>query len=878
MAGQKPHQSHHCGMCGDKFGSKPELNLHVQTHADNDSAKVHCAVCKWAFPDTPALEAHQLINGHGSPQYSCKACDKRFFTPVGLKDHLKQSYECSTDPTDGAAPHTPAKSNSITCDRCNKTFESTQVYDQHRSFKVNGPCADHNHKTPPKARPEQQKQAMPEGPKAAGPVLSLLTEDQTVVGSDADTPTDLSDSCIWCPTCKNKYESQGRYNAHALWCSAKHASHGIAPEGLQVNMSAPAPVQRQTKYATRTDRRRAERHRANSRIRALKEQFASSVALNGTKHDIGMLSSAPHEKYATKADMRRAKKQRAKLRIRFMIEHLASSHAPNGTALNTSQVNTSSSTSQKKYPTKSAQKAAQKRRAKLRRSLQEQAAQPTAPKPQQMPLPTLSAPATALLPFPCDVAGCTRTYRSEAGLKVHKMDVHRIGATTSKETDPFAKDAWIASQRSGELLKSMGLLTRSPTGLSRSGSRAQNARPPIQTGRPHPLSRSEGPRNLVPAPIPAFGSPLQVPGPSNRAVPQSPIGNSPRQTPVPARPAVQQLPARAPPQQLTARPATQHLPVRNSPAQTPSPAPVVLQAGGAYEMQQAKYLQDKIMRLLIQSDIIIHHDGKFTACGLDWTRISMDKQPDMPGLFDAMCHLPKMLQGEYLPPPKCMVSEYNLYYPSADFESTPSRDPAKPRLDVVALACSKIVLGNGLQDIVKIAAVDVVTCEILMNHLVCTDPKAEVQDWRSTYTGFYSWKDMNHALQQGYKIFKGWHSARASLWEHIDKETIIVGHNLRADLDALRMVHGRAVDMAKVAEKAAKGPLSKVQAGLESMSRDFLDKKLSSDPKFGRDMLMNTFAAREMGLWIIKNREMFEKKMKQKSLEYQNLMLRKPTA
>jgi hypothetical protein len=38
------------------------------------------------------------------------------------------------------------------------------------------------------------------------------------------------------------------------------------------------------------------------------------------------------------------------------------------------------------------------------------------------------------------------------------------------------------------------------------------------------------------------------------------------------------------------------------------------------------------------------------------------------------------------------------------------------------------------------------------------------------------------------------------------KDTIIVGHTLRSDLEALRMIHGRAVDMAKIVQKAANGP------------------------------------------------------------------------
>jgi hypothetical protein len=294
--------------------------------------------------------------------------------------------------------------------------------------------------------------------------------------------------------------------------------------------------------------------------------------------------------------------------------------------------------------------------------------------------------------------------------------------------------------------------------------------------------------------------------------------------------------------------------------------------GGAAEMDQAKYIQGKILRLLIQSDIFIHHDGKVTVCGIDWTRIGVAKQHEVVGMFDKMCHLPKMLQGEYLPPPKAFKDEYSAQYLSTDFESSPTRDLAKPGLGVIALSCNKVTLVDGRQEVVKIAAVDLVTCRILMNHLVCTDPHTEVKDWRSQITGLFSWRDMDGARLAGYKVFKGWAAARSTLWKFVDKETIIVGHNLRSDLDALRMIHGRAVDIAKVVEKAAKGPLSKAALGLDSLCRKYPEVRLTSDPEYGRDCLMNAFAARQFGLWVIKNQEKLDKAARQESIALQVLM------
>lgn len=295
---------------------------------------------------------------------------------------------------------------------------------------------------------------------------------------------------------------------------------------------------------------------------------------------------------------------------------------------------------------------------------------------------------------------------------------------------------------------------------------------------------------------------------------------------------------------------------------------------GVAELDQAKQVQAKILRLLIQSDIFIQHDGKMNVCGIDWTRIGVAKQHEVVAMFDTMCHLPKILQGEYVPAPKAFKDDYNTEYPFSDFEPSPARNPLKPALDVVAISCSKVVLKGGFQEMVKIAAVDLATCQILMNHLVCTDSHAEVLDWRSAVTGLFSWKDMEAARKSGYKVFKGWMAALNALHKFIDKETIVVGHNLRSDLDSLRMVHGRAVDIAKVVEKAAQGPLSKAQLALDSLCKTYSEISLRSDPEYGRDSLMNAFAVREFGLWALKNREQLARIAKQKSLDYQATMPR----
>lgn len=440
-------------------------------------------------------------------------------------------------------------------------------------------------------------------------------------------------------------------------------------------------------------------------------------------------------------------------------------------------------------------------------------------------LPATSSQAAAPTPlnsatFTCNFNGCQRSYNSEPGLKLHQTDAHGVGGPG---LDLHGRDSWMLGQRERERLRAEGLLRTPPAGPARgsNSNRSTRARPthasPAQTRAPLPAANS----NHAPA----------VNRPSDQA---------------PAR----------------------HTDVNASPL-----LPTSQNVGGVLEMEQAKFVCGKTLRLLLQTNIFIHHDGKINVSGNDWTRIGVERQSAVVGMFDELCHLPRKLQPlEYVPAPKAFMKEYTAQYPVMEFKSTPARDPAKPGMGVIALTCSKIVLANGCQEVVKIAAVDVLTCRILMSHLVCVESHVKVSNWCSTITGLRDVKDIEDARKAGFKVLKGWFAARAALFSFIDKDTIIVGHNLRSDLDALRIIHGRAVDIAKLIEKAAQGPLSIVQIGLESWCREITkDVQLKADPVFGRDCLTNAFAVREIGLWAIKNQKRLETVAKQKTREYQTI-------
>lgn len=330
----------------------------------------------------------------------------------------------------------------------------------------------------------------------------------------------------------------------------------------------------------------------------------------------------------------------------------------------------------------------------------------------------------------CGINGCERTYQSIQGLKVHQTDIHGVGGQV---LDLYGKNSWMLSQQTREQLKAKGVIRQSPS-ASRGSLKGRG-----RGGRAAPVSTR--PRSLPPA-------------------------------------LVQHTPARHSPSQhgLSAHHTSAYrTPAQDAPARALASLPTSQNMGGPPEMEQAKFIHGKILRLLLQSDIFIHHDGKLTVSGINWTRIGVARQPDCVTMFDQMCHLPKVLQGiEYIPPPKTFKAEYEVQYPVPDFKHSPERNRAHPGLEVVAISCNKIILANGCREVVKVAAVDVSTCRILMNNLVCTDPNAQVANWRTSETGLSSFVDMEKARKSGYKIFKGWATARSALWKFIDKETIIV--------------------------------------------------------------------------------------------------------
>lgn len=73
------------------------------------------------------------------------------------------------------------------------------------------------------------------------------------------------------------------------------------------------------------------------------------------------------------------------------------------------------------------------------------------------------------------------------------------------------------------------------------------------------------------------------------------------------------------------------------------------------------------------------------------------------------------------------------------------------------------------------------------------------------------------AAKSNHTCLFGVEAARRQVWRYVDAETVVVGHDVKNDLGALRWAHGRVVDTLLV-EKAARNKAD--QGGFEKEKED----------------------------------------------------------
>jgi DNA polymerase III epsilon subunit-like protein len=152
-----------------------------------------------------------------------------------------------------------------------------------------------------------------------------------------------------------------------------------------------------------------------------------------------------------------------------------------------------------------------------------------------------------------------------------------------------------------------------------------------------------------------------------------------------------------------------------------------------------------------------------------------------------------------------------------------------------------------VSELVRLCAVDFLTREILVDTYV--NPKHRVVAWRSKFSGVTKGL-LTDMIQQG-RTVDGWQAARALLWQHIDEDTILIGHSLNNDLNVLGMIHTRVVDSAILTKDTVEPDCNRCWA-LKTLCQRFLDWEIQAGAA-GHDCIEDTFAAREILLWCLQH-------------------------
>ncbi|OJK03586.1 hypothetical protein ASPACDRAFT_1885118 [Aspergillus aculeatus ATCC 16872] len=154
---------------------------------------------------------------------------------------------------------------------------------------------------------------------------------------------------------------------------------------------------------------------------------------------------------------------------------------------------------------------------------------------------------------------------------------------------------------------------------------------------------------------------------------------------------------------------------------------------------------------------------------------------------------------------------------------------------------------NGLA---YLAAVDFLTGEVLIDRYV--RPSGRVTRWMTRITGITP-ESMNAAILHG-QAFESWQAARQGLWEHIDRDTVLIGHALHNDLNALGIIHPRVVDTAIVTAEAVFstrwGEARRFPRlwGLKTLAMAMLGRQIQASSQ-GHSAVEDALATRDVLLW-----------------------------
>ncbi|TGZ80720.1 hypothetical protein EX30DRAFT_341363 [Ascodesmis nigricans] len=190
----------------------------------------------------------------------------------------------------------------------------------------------------------------------------------------------------------------------------------------------------------------------------------------------------------------------------------------------------------------------------------------------------------------------------------------------------------------------------------------------------------------------------------------------------------------------------------------------------------------------------------------------------------------------------CRPSEYAAPPPPFTARRTPARR-------ALSIDCEMGGVGR-MSQLIQLVVLDYLTGEQLINTLVMAPRGLEINDFRTRYSGVTS-AAYHAAIKNNTILRTGWQAARNALFRLMDGNTIIVGHNVKEDLRALRIAHDKIVDSQLLVQLAAN-----LGAGvaLKRILAEVVGREIQNRGRKGHDCHEDALAARDAVLWLIEKR------------------------
>ncbi|KAH9997813.1 hypothetical protein F4779DRAFT_622886 [Xylariaceae sp. FL0662B] len=192
-----------------------------------------------------------------------------------------------------------------------------------------------------------------------------------------------------------------------------------------------------------------------------------------------------------------------------------------------------------------------------------------------------------------------------------------------------------------------------------------------------------------------------------------------------------------------------------------------------------------------------------------------------------------------------------------EFLPAPKPSPLDPKHKAVVLSCETIerrLVGGDFRELVVICVLDFFIARPLIHAMVQSDSFG----WRLIYDPDNIEEEFTNMDVTPAQAFLSWEEVRTELFNFIDRNTIIIGHDLTDKLSTLRIGHQKVVDVATMTQRAVSryDPIgTRYHCSLRVLSREFLSQAVYENEGFDGYCLANALIARELVLEYIRDPE-----------------------